>query len=389
MRKLNILLIILIGSIFACKKVETLPSSSGVPVFGITANLSGDSLKIEAGEADYYLFTSFEIDTNNVRSYVSTFAKIDCFDECQDTFRIKIRDAELTTQNVNINNALFAGNYLYKSNQAPFFIEMDTTYSYNISFDASTSMISNVGNTSYNWTIGTDLFSNFLAIFDYSSDNQPDENLAVSLTINSQGCVVKHEVELAFAANGVEKNCSLDIVGEFSPASGTTILTVMPVGLPPFDYLWSDGTTGDSVVSDTLFYGVTVTDAGGCESNSSVMVNPQGNGGIACQAAFSVVADVDFTVENDTIFSPIPLQFSTVVIEYVDENGIFYSSELENQSGSAAFNLLNINDFDNNENGEQTKQLEIEFNCVLGSEAAVPSLNLAGGSGKIAVAYPD
>lgn len=388
MRELKIILILTIGSVFACKKVETPPSSANNPIFGITANLGSDSLKIDAGKADYYLFTSFETDANNVRSFVGTFAKIDCLDECQDTFRIKIRDAQALPQNSgNINDALFVGSYDFKNNDPAFSVEIDTIYSYSATFNASASIISNSGNTEYNWTIGGEEFMENNPIFPYEFDNQPNEILPVKLTLKSGGIETVQSANLAFSMDSLEKVCFTQIA--MQPASGA-LSAFLIGGQQPLSYQWSDGSTFSSIQQpDTLFYSVTVTDVNGCQGISSISLENPNNGVIASQAMFSVAATADFEEIPDTTFISDPLQLSTVTIEYVDENGVFYSSELDNQPANAAFQILSVDDFDNNENGEKTKQLEVEFNCILGSEAALPSLQLTDGRGKIAVAYPD
>ena len=124
-------------SFFACKKVDTPPPFTEDPLFSIMGNLAGEPLNIQAGEDNYYLFSGHQKNAQNIIEYTATFAKLDCLNECQDTFRIKIRGNEIVAQNAgNIDNALFVGNYLYKSNSPVFQIIEDTTYSYSATFDA-------------------------------------------------------------------------------------------------------------------------------------------------------------------------------------------------------------------------------------------------------------
>lgn len=391
MSKLQCIIIGLVLSLFACKKVETPPSTTGTPVFSITGNLAGDSLNITAGEDDYFLFTSFEKDADEVFSFIGTFAKIDCLDECQDTFRIKIRSNQPTPSNtVNINDALFVGDYLYRNSQMNFMVEMDTIYSYAANFDASASILANPANNMYEWTIGTENYAPvFIPNFSLDLPNQPDESIEALLKITSGNCVSTKQQTLNFEPDSITTTCFSTIVSGVAP-SGDMILNALSTGVPPLTYVWSDGTVADTLfITDSIAYSVTVTDAVGCQDISSVFMDAPGSGDILCQATFSVASSSSFEIEKDTTFINDPLQLSTVTIEYIDENGVFYSSDLAEQSTNSNFSITEINDFDNNENGEKTKQLDVNFNCILESEAAVPPILLTNGTGKIGVAYPD
>lgn len=388
MSKLKLVLGLMVCAVFACEKVETPPSTTTPPVFSIEGNLSGEALNIIAGEEDYYLFTSYETDALNVRSFVGTFAKIDCLEECQDTFRIKIRDNQELTQNGgNIEESIFIGSYDYKNNEESFTVEMNTIYSYTTTFNA-TSSIPSMGNIEYTWEIDSVEYSDFNPILSLDLDNQPNEIVDVSLTVKAgNGTLMsRQEAQLSFGTDDIERSCYTTF--ETSPV-GQGMLFAQSSGTAPFSYLWSDGSTDSSIQVDTLFYSVTVTDAVGCVNVASVSTNPNFLGGIECMANFSISSQVSFTVENDTTFTTDSLQFSSVVIEYVNADGEFYSSELATQPTSAAFSILEIKDFDNNENGDKTKQLTIDFNCILGTETALPPLQLTSGKGTIAIAYPE
>jgi len=80
------------------------------------------------------------------------------------------------------------------------------------------------------------------------------------------------------------------------------------------------------------------------------------------------------------------LQLSTFAIQYINENGKVYRSDLQEQSDDAYFKILSTEEYLNNENGDKTKKLEVEYDCKLfaadGSE-----LRVRDGQGIIGIAY--
>ena len=76
------------------------------------------------------------------------------------------------------------------------------------------------------------------------------------------------------------------------------------------------------------------------------------------------------------------------MVEYVNEDGFSFRSDLRPQSDESQFEILEISDFEDNENGEKTRQLKVRFNCVLYGENDL-SMNFENAEVVMAVAYPE
>ena len=159
----------------------------------------------------------------------------------------------------------------------------------------------------------------------------------------------------------------------------------MSNGVAPYTYLWSNGDTTDTISENingpfNAVYCVTITDAQGCADSICKQVNAnQGSAPSICSAKFSY----------EKIFEPgtsDTLQLNTVFIQYTDETGKVYRSDLNEQPNSSNFIINTVEDYELNENGDKTKKLDVSANCRLfdtnGSWIEFPF------QGIIAVAYP-
>ena len=105
-----------------------------------------------------------------------------------------------------------------------------------------------------------------------------------------------------------------------------------------------------------------------------------------CSVAFDYRVTPKFS--TTTILPDNPFRFSEVVVEYVNEDGFSFRSVLRPQSDESQFEILEISDFEDNENGEKTRQLKVRFNCVLYGENDL-SMNFENAEVVMAVAYPE
>ena len=138
------------------------------------------------------------------------------------------------------------------------------------------------------------------------------------------------------------------------------------------------------VPQDTLQQCLAATTIEGCEAQtckSLFLNNFQGLG--YCATSFTYQASVDTTV------IPAPDQFGTVWVEYADGQGHLFSSALgvQDNQGSAFFEVLSKELFEPNQNGQPIDKLEISFQCRLYGADGQLFGTLSGG-GIIAVAHP-
>ena len=88
-----------------------------------------------------------------------------------------------------------------------------------------------------------------------------------------------------------------------------------------------------------------------------------------------------FTSTEEFVFVPgDTLQNETVLIEYTDESGVIFSSEITPQAQDAFFIIEDFEPFDANEKGNPTIKMEIDFSCKLASaDGEVLKINSAFG----------
>ncbi|MBK8566211.1 MAG: hypothetical protein IPN76_23430 [Saprospiraceae bacterium] len=82
------------------------------------------------------------------------------------------------------------------------------------------------------------------------------------------------------------------------------------------------------------------------------------------------------------------LQFSAATIIYSDDAGNKYRSDRQPQPSDYYFKILEVSDYDENEKGEKTKKISLEFTCRVWNESG-EHIDIREGRAVIAVSYPD
>ena len=367
--------------VVSCKPEELPPSETGNPVF----YLSNNDVNITAGEDDFYLFTDYSIDDQQVYSFAGRFAKTsDCETSCKEELLIEIRDAEQSSgSGVVIENALTIGNYSYKSinpvasedsiilnlraepeGNGPFIYEWTVTYQ-------DTSMITELFDTE-------DVTLTFANDFNFSF-------LDVCLNVkNNVNCEMEYCNSIYLDPNS--SKCQADFNIESNSPVLLELKANMINGVPPFTYLWSTGANTDTFVvthngSLDQTFCVAITDSAGCIDTicKNIFISGGGTTPIICASGYSYDKEI-IPGNSDS------LQLSTVLIQYTDSDGVVYRSDLGQQSNSSSFKINVVEDYEPNENGDKTKKIEISGNCLLFDEFLMP--NFFPFEGIIAVAYP-
>jgi hypothetical protein len=78
--------------------------------------------------------------------------------------------------------------------------------------------------------------------------------------------------------------------------------------------------------------------------------------------------------------------YSTLNIQYIDDNGKVFTSALREQPSTSYLNILNVADFEMNEIGIPTKKVSIEFGCRLFNIDG-SYIDVNNGYGTIGIAY--
>lgn len=390
----KILIIIVLAG--GCRKVDLEPVD-GTPLFMASAKLDGAPHQWQAGVDDFYMFSSFEKDALNVYEFSGSFAKKDSC--CGEIFTIRIRDFQQAGQGLPEIEAALAQDLLFASQtgiDTLWETKQDTT-GWTTTFNASSSILPNTP-VNYVWSYGdgkSDTLDQQTTTHFYDDLPTQPVTLTVRALNNTCSSSISKQLNLNTNSSPCGLNLNLQFLNPNNPNGGVQIIA-QPIGNQPFTYSWSNGTAGSFItIPDTagiIGASVTVTDATGCVVSSAVNTT-LGLGSTllpVCIAKFSNTPVVPQTVDVQVIDSLIigdSLQFSKVKIEYTDAAGEFYSSFLGPQDNTAHIQILDVESYEVNEKGEETKKVSLEFNCRLWNELG-HFIVVTTGKAVIAVSHP-
>ncbi|MBA2613163.1 MAG: PKD domain-containing protein [Bacteroidetes bacterium] len=355
----------------SCKKKEYPVSSvEGAPVFNCSMKVNGNPTTFEAGVNNYYMYSSFQQDSNNVYGFVAGLKQANC-SNCPNSIQIKINDFKVSALNANslIDSALIPGNYNYLASNAASYFTAQFQSSYNKPV------------ASYLWNFGDGATS---STFNPSHVYKKAGNYKVSLTVNGQNsCVsdVNSFQNIGFLNSGF-RTTIID-----SGGFGNTVRFVAnnAQGTPPYSYFWNfgDGTAISTSAAPIHNY----TYVGSYPVTLKVV---DGTGAIA-YAHYNVVtqSDVSSCAANYTIASvnltPNTLGLSNIIINWTDANGTVYTSKNPLQPASSYFTIVSVNDYQKNDSNQLTKKLHIKFSCTVYNGTS--SIVLTNADAIVCVAY--
>ena len=364
-----------------CQKVELPPPEEGQPVFSLQSSLDGEPLEITAGDSTYIMQASFFVDTAGVTVYQGTFEELGCTASCLPSLRFSFQAAGPGPAQPDTD--LRIGDYPYR---APG--NSSTEVSYRVIFSGTHDSNDIDAPITYNWDLGDGSSSGFQSPeHEYPNDEPRFVRLE---TRNAAGCLSSIEKKITFEPSPVP--CEVDFM--LQPAQGASPVQAVFEG--PFNlyssWSWFEN---DSSLATTYPLGqflpqevrevcLTATNTEGCQSQtckSIFLLSFQGFG--YCATDFSYQALID------TLFTPAPEQFGTVWLEYVDEQGRFFTSAsgVQDTINGDFFFFFSTEPFEPNENGFPTEKLEVAFQCRLYDPDGQPS-GILSGTGVIAVAHP-
>ncbi len=357
---------------YGCEKVGV-PEPVSVdeePVFVADLDIDGSTVSFSAGKENYFMDASFEQDDAGVLVFVGTLRPKDCVArKCPNSLRIVIRDFEkFDPARFNVDASLTRG-------QVPFFQAYQSD-SVRVKFKNS-SVSSNAAFKSQ-WQFGNGEqaeIPNPVTVFSV------DETYRVSLQISSQfGCRSEQVQTIDLSgAGGCYSRLALSENGRK--------VGVRSNGIRPLSYEWSNGMVDSvaafdaAVSSANKVISVTVTDAEGCQSSSSIDFSRIMRDQDRCIAHFEYERQGNPMVSDRK-------NWGKATIQYVDSNEELFRSNVFRQPADASFEILSVEDFVENEKGQRTKKLELAFNCLLWNEDHSKHIRLRGKS-VFAVAYPD
>ncbi len=386
MKKVIIYFSLIVFAFGSCSKVDLDEVPSGDPVFLVNAELDGVDLNLVAGDDDFYMFSEFSKDNFDVYTMTGRFAKdSNCTVECEESLSFSIRSSyadSIPNAPFDISSALIQGTNLN------YFSNSNTVTQDGHIYTFSSSLIDTLNSAiagEINWEIlagqtfetGTgDTFS-----FPFYGTDDLDVRLSIDIA-NGLGCTSYFKTKVK---NGLDEFCDLELDASFMMGDSVYVLSL--IGQNYDSIMWNGNPI--SVLTIPIFgppNSIITLEAFNSNTNCNVEL------GVCINADSLNLSSIafpkfDVQVQEDTqIIGGNGEQLSAVTIDYQDETGIYSSKFADNSNNT--FTITKIEDYEINENGEKTKKLTIEYDCILKKEGSGEEKNITG-TAEIAVAYPD
>lgn len=350
----------------SCKEPPLPPIVEGDPFFTLPIIVDGTELKLTAGLNDYYLFTSFNQDNQDIYRLEGNMRPVDC-PTCGPQLRIVFRDVQQRSDGSKpvINEVLQGKMYDFYGSQ------QDTT-AYQTKFQAE---VDNPNDFSYSWDLG-DGTTNSNPAFTHTYPSFPG-TFEVILQISSSTC----RSEITQQINVPKAPCFPEIGTQFTGNETRILFNTNP--LSGLTYNWSFG-DGNTAVGATTAHDFQARGA------YTVCLSAAGNNCNATHCRNVEVGEADgcavnFSYETTPVIQPDSLGFGEIEVYWIGRNGKAYSSSLFPQHASSFFEVTEIEPFDTNEQGESTLAYSFNLQCKLFVENE--EMNLVINQGRMAVAY--
>lgn len=354
--------------LFSCKKKE-LPKDTqeNDPQFYFSGKVNGTQINIHAGVNEYYMFSSYLVDANNLYTFKSALQPSNC-SNCPNSLQVEIKDHRFSVTNGSSgSDSAFTFKYypLCSGNSLP------------VKHSASFYSLFNKFSQNFHWNFGDGTTSNApnpVHVFRTGEFN-------VSLTVqDTNGCVNSVTNIQKFGNLGAD--CRTNITAN-STSTLTATFTHSTIGLPPYNFLWNfgDGNTSTMAIPSHSFvlqgrYPVSLRVIDAANDTAYANLNYLTPNAANCTTNYLLTGVYGL---------PNPAGFSNVVIKWTDANGIVYSSNDFAQPPISFFKIIKAEDCENNELGQKTKKLTVEFSCRVYNGSS--SLMIENAKAVIAVAY--
>lgn len=370
MKKLFLFYVVLLLSGWSCTKRKYPESySENAPVFYFKGNINNKAVEFNAGVANYRMFSSYELDSNNMYNLFAELKGKDCANNCPNSIKIQINDFKISAPgtSVKIDSTLIPGNYSYLNDRS------------GSSFTIAFTNLCNKEALSYKWNFGDGSIS---------AEANPTHVYKQKGKYNVCLEVIGKNGYVGSICNSINLTSS-ESLNAFINANrvlGDTVnfeATVL-AGKLPYQHVWDFGDGSQSTlpspqhvykVSGSYPVNLKLTDGKGETINTVYNVVTQND-----VSSFAVNYKIAMFREIKNAMAP-----SKIIINYTDENGIVYSSVNPNQPGTSSFELEEVSNYEPNENNQNTKKLKIKFSCMVynGNQ----SLSINNAETVIAVAY--
>ncbi len=356
---------------WGCDPVELPEPGENDPVFTLSGTLGGTPFDVAAGVDQYFMFTDVQLVNDGEYVVSGRLEELGCQSDCNPGWQIEFRAAA-----ANLDSLLSPG--LVSFQGLPDTI-IETAY--RLQLEAVSSHSGNAGVQNHQW-----------ALFDGSAAEGP----AVDIEIPGSGL---YPVSLTTVAEDscysfTAKNVAFDLPGDSGCAAAFTLeadslllASYTPTGgVQPISLLWQDSIPGEiisffpqnqpeTICLEAIFENCS---ARACQS---YLPSLQGAPAIICSNDFtaSVLVDTTLVVE--------PVAQAGVTIRHIAADGTSYSSDAP-QGSSAYFRITEAEPYEDNNQGQPTVRLSVEWSCRLYNEQGEPWRTVQA-EGTIAVALPE
>ena len=393
MNKVLVYILLVFIALGGCKKVDLEPPVSTDSVF-FTENIfiDGEALDWTAGDNNLYMFTEYSIDNQGLHTLTGRFASDSgCQIDCEKSLTFSLRSNYVDPNSFLIEQAIDLG-------EMPFFRQGGNSFvGYNYSFSAE--LVDSIFNTtpdSFFWTISDsiDTVTTIEATPNFESIGSNDVNVRVDISHNAPNSCISYIEKTIFAGGNDNCNLQIQVDPPNNPVGG--VYTVIPsfgsgpvfgstfTWTPPNIFGPSDTIQVDPLLIDSIGGAIGLLAENpnlGCSTELEICI-----GSFMGQSISSFgVPKINFSVEE--IVDSIGAQLGTAIIEYQDGNEV-YSTKYGDNPAPNYFVVNSIEDYENNENGEKTKRLNVSFETKLWHENGIEFKTISG-SAFIGIAYPD
>ena len=340
----------------SCAKQE-FEGDPGIPVFMAEVPILNDEdFEVVAGDDLFYMFASHqEIESSVV--YSGLFGKEDiCEESCAENFSIKI-----VQKNTLAEGILPIGEYDFYS------IPRDG-FKHNFSVESTDQEVLNWTT----WRIGNENLSGQETIsFDSDNDSAPQEGIRMIYDVPGQFVA-------EFERPVLPKNTDCELDFKIRRVANQGIFLELHMDSPFTFVSWSDGTTGSRLKLDysTQVYSANVFDGSGCQTRVIIHFKTQ-----------NIIKDYSIGLNQESsMFSTPDNADRSVIIEYTDPEGEFYTSSIIGQILPFDFKINSIEDYKDNELMEPTWKIDASFDCLLFGESG-DTKRISEGKAIFAVSY--
>lgn len=369
MKKLHLLPLSILFLLTGCQKKEVLPESEiSDPVFYLDAKVNGNPVIIKAGEAGYYMHSSVSQDTNNIYVFKGDLNG-SCTSSCGYSLSVMINDCKVSEVGAQSkpDSALKPGIYNLL-NKSAFPVEQTISFAPKEGFSPSNSYTWQIVNekglvqTSNSYSFSTTLKLATQYTVSYQFEDATGVCSGKHSNVYRPGSLFRTWMNSQKEGSNVSFSAVTNVSGNFtyvwdfgdgSVASGKEVEHQYNV---PGKYTVVLKTTDAKKNTAVCYYNVNTIN-GGCESNFYARFQP-----------------VDYSKV---------LQSISFILR--DPNGMVYSSlDAPLLSGSFA-EIISVENYQTNKNGQPTKKIKLRFSCRLKGDQGDVTIDNA--NAVIAVAY--